>query len=248
MWKAFVLTAVSAVGLAAGTAGAGVVRFPAFPTGCARSDFRSGDVAVRGELCRAGRPSDRVAIVLYGCGGFSGFDHRLAVELPRLGIDTFEIDYFARTPPPGRDGFCGARGAVPAAFPLWLRTVADAAAHLRALPGGPPRQLEVVGWSLGSGVAVASALAGVRFSALAGFSTGSFGITDADARTLPPTILLSGGSSDAIPLAETLRLYRALRAAHRPAALYVYPHGSHQWPGSQGSLGIRRAAAFLRRY
>jgi hypothetical protein len=30
------------------------------------------------------------------------------------------------------------------------------------------------------------------------------------------------------------------------SSLYVYPHGSHDWPGRQGALGIRRAAAFLR--
>jgi dienelactone hydrolase len=47
-----------------------------------------------------------------------------------------------------------------------------AAAHLRALPGSSRRRVEIVGWSLGAGVAVASALAGVHFSALAGFSTG----------------------------------------------------------------------------
>jgi dienelactone hydrolase len=105
-----------------------------------------------------------------------------------------------------------------------------------------------VGWSLGGGVAVAAAVGGVRFSALAGFSTGSFGITAAAARAMPPTILLSGGSTDAIPLSETLPLYRALEQAHRRASLYVYPHGSHQWPGTQGRLGIRKAAAFLRKY
>jgi len=28
----------------------------------------------------------------------------------------------------------------------------------------------------------------------------------------------------------------------------VYPHGSHDWPGRQGSLGIAHAAAFLLRH
>ena len=51
-----------------------------------------------------------------------------------------------------------------------------------------------------------------------------------------------------IPLTETLPLYRALRATHVPSVLYVYPHGSHNWPKVQGTLGIEHAAAFLRRY
>jgi len=68
------------------------------------------------------------------------------------------------------------------------------------------------------------------------------------ASSLTPTILLSGGRTDAIPLSETLPLYQALRAAHVPSALFVYPHGSHNWPGRQGTLGIEHAAAFLKRY
>ena len=195
---------------------------------------------MRAELCRSSRRDAPVAIVLHGCGGFSTLDHRLATRLPRFGVETLDLDYFARTPLPSRRGFCGARGRFETAFPLWLRTVADAVAHLHALPGTSARRVEIVGWSLGGGVAVASALTGSRVSALAGFSTGSFGITAAEARKLPPTILLSGGSTDAIPLSETLPLFDALRAAHRPASLYVYPHGSHQWPGRQGKHRHRK--------
>jgi dipeptidyl aminopeptidase/acylaminoacyl peptidase len=65
---------------------------------------------------------------------------------------------------------------------------------------------------------------------------------------MPPTILLSAGATDAIPLAETLPLYEALRRAGVASSLFVYPHGSHGWPGHQGTLGIERASAFLRRY
>jgi dienelactone hydrolase len=205
-------------------------------------------VLVRAELCRSSGRDAPIAIVLHGCGGFSTFDHRLATRLPRFGVETLDLDYFARTPPPSRRGFSGARGRFETAFPLWVRTVADAVAHLHALPHVSRRRVEIVGWSLGGGVAVATALAGSHVSALAGFSTGSFGITTAEARRLPPTILLSGGSTDAIPLSDTLPVYNALRAAHRPASLYVYPNGSHDWPGRQGNLGIQRAAAFLRRY
>lgn len=248
MRHALVLAAGAGVVLAAAVAGLAARRLPSFPPGCAPSAFRSGKTLVAAELCRSGSRSAPVAIVLYGCGGFSGFDHRLATELPGLGIDTLEVDYFAGTLPPGRHGFCGGHGPFRSAFPAWLRTLKAAVTHLRALPGGSARPVEVVGWSLGGGLAVASATAGVHFAALAGFSTGSFGITVEKARALPPTILLSGGATDLIPLSETLPLYDALRAAHRPVELYVYPHGSHYWPGKQGEIGIRKAAAFLRRY
>ena len=239
-----------AVCLVALVASPGAGAFQRFPAGCSRDDFQSGGSNVRAELCRAAG-AKRAVVILHGCGGFSTFDHRLAVELPRHGISTLDVDYFEPTsPPPGRKGFCDGRGAVGSAFATWLRVVDDAAAALGSTPGVDPRDVGVVGWSLGGGVALASAAGdgGRRpFHAVAGFSTGAFGAEEL-ARSLPPTILLSGGRTDAIPLSETLPLYRALRAAHVPSALYVYPHGLHEWPARQGTLGIEHAAAFLRRY
>jgi dienelactone hydrolase len=237
--------AVAALVLAAPAAGGG---FPRFGLGCARADFSSGGTVVRAEFCRGSGHSAAAVVVLHGCGGFSTFDHRLATSLPSFGIGTLDVDYFAPTPAPGTKGFCNATGAFESAFPRWIRVADDAAKKLHSLPG--VRHVGVVGWSLGGGVAVAAA-AGPRavrpFQALAGFSTGSFGAAS-NASLEPPTILLSAGTTDAIPLAETLPLYRALRAAHVPSELYVYPRGSHNWPGRQGTLGIAHAVAFLRRY
>jgi dienelactone hydrolase len=186
-------------------------------------------------------------VVLHGCGGFSTFDHRIVVSLPRFGISTLDVDYFQPTPPPGRHGFCNALGKASGVFATWIAETRDAARSLRALGY---RHVGVVGWSLGGGIAVAGA-AGPRsarpFEAVAGFSTGAFRAASF-AGDLPPTILLSGGRTDAIPLADTLPLYHALQQAHVPTALYVYRNGSHDWPGRQGTLGIAHAAAFLCHY
>jgi dienelactone hydrolase len=240
------------VALVALVALASVPQAPAFQhfgAGCARDDFRSKGSSVRAELCRASGASSRAVVVLHGCGGFSTFDHRLATELPRFGISTLDVDYFELTPPPGRKGFCGFHGATDP-FPTWVTVVRDAAAALGRAPGVDPKGIGVVGWSLGGGLALAVASTqggGHPFHAVAGFSTGGFGVESLTS-SLPPTILLSGGRTDAIPLSETLPLFRALRAAHVPSALYVYPHGSHNWPGRQGTLGIEHAAAFLKRH
>ena len=245
--RASTCAVVLALALAAGARAGG---FPQFGRGCARDDFRSVGTTIRAELCRTSAAGGRAVVVLHGCGGFSTFDHRLATELPGEGISTLDVDYFGPTPPPGRKGFCGGP-RVGNPFPVWVQVVRDAARALRATSGVDPRGVGVVGWSLGGGVALAAAAgppATRPFSALAGFSTGAFGPTLAEASGLPPTILLSAGSTDAIPLADTLPLYRALTAAHVPSALYVYPRGSHDWPGRQGTLGIRHAAAFLRKH
>jgi dienelactone hydrolase len=241
-----VLAVVAAALVFASAAAAG--GFPRFGSGCDRADFTSKRAVIRAELCKAPGGHGAAVVVLHGCGGFSTFDHRLVTSLPAFGIATLDVDYFGPTPPSGTNGFCNHPGAFDSAFPVWIRVADDAAKKLRSLPG--VRHVGVVGWSLGGGVAVAAA-AGPRssrpFEALAGFSTGSFGAAS-NAALEPPTILLSGGRTDAIPLAETLPLYRALRAAKVPSQLYVYPRGSHNWPGRQGTLGIAHAAAFLLRY
>jgi dienelactone hydrolase len=217
--------------------------FQRFPAGCARADFASSGVSVRAELCGPARGGPAV-VVLHGCGGFSTFDHRLAVELPRAGIATLDVDYFQPTPPPGRKGFCDAGGSIGSAFPVWQREAVDAASALRARGFA---KVGVVGWSMGGGVALASAeLPSRPFAALAAFSTGGFGAEQTAVAALPPTILLSGGPHDAIPSSDTRALYEAIRAAGVPATLYVYGNGSHDWPGKQGTAGIARAAAFLR--
>jgi len=228
-------------------AGSAYAGFPTFGPGCGRADYVSGGATVRAELCRAsGRPAAAV-VVLHGCGGFSTFDHRIVATLPRFRIATFDIDYFQPTPPLGKHGFCNAFGRVSGAFATWVAEVRAAARSLRARGF---RRVGVVGWSLGGGIAVASAAAprSTRpFDAVAAFSTGAYDAASL-AGELPPTILLSGGRTDAIPLAETLPLYQALQRARVPTALYVYPRGSHEWPGRQGALGIAHAAAFLCRY
>jgi dienelactone hydrolase len=225
--------------------------FPRYGEGCSRDDFMSVGTIVRAELCRTQSAGGRAVVVLHGCGGFSTFDHRLTSELPRYGISTLAIDFFGPTPPPGRRGFCGGdrRGGDP--FPIWVQVAKDGAASLRATDGINRQGVGVVGWSLGGGVAMLAAQGPKEhrpFDAVAGFSTGAFRDLGPGAVDLPPTILLSAGTTDAIPLADTLLLYRALRAAHIPHALYVYPHGSHNWPRKQGTLGIEHAAAFLRRF
>jgi dienelactone hydrolase len=242
--------AIASVVLAAVVPAASAGGFPQFGAGCRRADFTSAGTSVPAELCGAVRPAGRAVVVLHGCGGFSTFDHRLVTALPGYGISTLDVDYFAPTPPPGTKGYCDARGGVRDAFEAWVRVARDAAEELRAAPGVAPGGVGVVGWSLGGAVALEAAAGPARtrpFAAVAGFSTGAFGAA-ALASELPPTMLLSGGSTDAIPLSETLPLYDALRAAHVATRLQVYPHGSHDWPGRQGTLGIRNAAAFLNRY
>lgn len=207
--------------------------------GCVRADFDG----VRAERCGPAS-GERAVVVLHGCGGFSTFDHRLAAELPRYGISTLYVDYFARTPPPGKRGFCGVWTRPLHLFSTWERVSELAARSLR------PHFAHVgaVGWSLGAGVAISAAEDAHPFGAVAAFSALAYPPALARAARLPPSIFLDGGRRDIVPPANARALYAAAQAAHVPAALYVYPNGTHEWAGAQGTAGIARAAAFLVRH
>jgi dienelactone hydrolase len=205
-----------------------------------RADFHSGSSPVRALFCPA--KGGAAAIVLHGCGGFGEIDHKLTAALPSYGIATLYVDYFEPTPPPGRTGFCNAFGAFGNAFPTWEGVVADAAKALRARG---ETKVALVGWSMGGGLALASAVDVGGFDAVAVLSAFAHDVTNAGA--LPPTIVLSGGKGDAVPVSEAIALHRALVAAHVRTELHVYPHGNHTWKGKQGAAAIRWIGSFLRR-
>jgi dienelactone hydrolase len=256
----FTVCATIAVVVLATATVAGAKPFPRFHLRtCSRADFTSAGTRVRAELCRATKVAraGRAVVVLHGCGGFSTFDHRLSGDLPQMGIATLYIDFFAPTPPPGDRGFCGVPDTRPTGsshqdvFSRWQRVVLDAAAFLRRTPGINPHRVGVVGWSLGGGLAVTTAAAAEQpdpgrtpFAAVVGFSTG-LGPNRQPPIRLPPLLLLSGGTTDAVPVAATEALYRAAQAAGDHVELFVYPHGVHDWRGRQGRAGIRRAVRFL---
>lgn len=230
--------------LVATTTAAGAGTFPRFGAPCARADYMSAGVRVPAEFCPAPGSVTPAVVVLHGCGGFSTFDHRLATELPAFGISTLDVDYFARTPPPNRKGFCRHGGDPARAFPTWVSLVNDAQPRLQTLG---IRVAGLVGWSLGGDLALATAASrgGVAFAAAVAFSGGPPAAATSPA-TLPPSMLLFGGRTDRDLVAQTRRLRRTRPALAARLRVYVYPAGTHQWPRLQGSVGIARAAAFLR--
>ncbi|HEX6700722.1 MAG TPA: prolyl oligopeptidase family serine peptidase, partial [Gaiellaceae bacterium] len=231
-----------------------VAALPAISPLCHRADFPSQGGMVRAALCRpAGSAEAPALVVLHGCGGIGGIDEVLARDLPAHGVATFYVDYFGLMPPPGRRGFCGAAGRIGRAFPVWQQIVVDATAALRRTPGIDPARVGALGWSMGGGLALATAQYGAGgtplrrspFRVLVLLSTYD---DSSNARAMPPTLVLSGGRRDAVPESDAIGLSRALRRAGVPVVLHVYPGGTHAWKGAQRVAAERWTLAFLRRY
>src|SRR5439155_19231670 len=76
-----------------------------------------------------------------------------------------------------------------------------------------------------------------EFEALALFSVGGHAPTTA--RPLPPTLLLSGGEHDAVPVEDTRLLYQEVKSAGGTAKLFVYPNGNAPVARAAGNCGNR---------
>jgi dienelactone hydrolase len=259
VWSCFAIGLACIATAAGAAAGAGAARrplpkFPAIAAYCHRADFSSRGHSVRAALCRQpGAAGEPAVVVLHGCGGFGGIDQILARDLPLHGVATYYVDYFGLTPPPTARGFCGARVNFEQTFRTWQRVVVDATDALKRMPGVDGARVGAVGWSLGGGLALMTGEYGAGttplrhspFRALVVLSA-----FDAGHRVgaEPPTLLLSGGSGDAVPVFDARALYRSLVRAHVPAELRIYPHGTHQWKGPQRAAAERWIDAFLGRY
>jgi len=249
-----VVVACLAVGVAPGSGSSdSLPAFPRISPLCHRADFSSQGHMVRAALCRpAGSARLPAVVVLHGCGGFGGIDEVLARDLPSHGVATYYIDYFGLTPEPSKRGFCGSP-RIETAFATWQRTVVDATNALERMPGIDPRRVGAVGWSLGGGLALVTGEYGAGttplrhspFHALVVLSAFDHG---GQVGALPPTLVLSGGSGDAVPVSDAKALYQSLRAAHVPAVLHIYTHGTHEWKGRQRIAGEHWTFEFLRRY
>ena len=218
-------------------------KFPSIAPYCHRADFSSRRHTVRAALCRKAGTADLPAVVvLHGCGGFGGIDQILARDLPLHGVATYYVDYFGLTPPPSARGFCGARVNFEQTFRTWQRVVVDATSALKRMPGVEGTRVGAVGWSLGGGLALVTGEYGAGttprrtspFKALVVLSAFDVGRRVA---VLPPTLLLSGGSGDAVPVFDA----RALPEARAGAC----PRGA---PGlSARDAPVERRAACGRR-
>jgi carboxymethylenebutenolidase len=216
----------------------------------------SADSAIPVKLFSARAGSARpVVIILHGRQGiepFSAAYTRYGTVIAAQGMDAYLVSYFRPDDAAvmtSRD--LSARKALFARrFRYWSGLVRDVVSwglEQKESSG----KVGLIGFSYGGFLAVASAGADPRVSALVVFYGGIPAALKGEITRLPPLLALHGDADRGVPLAEGEALVETARAIGSPAELIVYPGAGHGFdfdPERADAKDARdHAVSFLRR-
>jgi carboxymethylenebutenolidase len=130
-------------------------------------------------------------------------------------------------------------------FVAWMGAVSGAIEHARGLPDVDPDRVGLIGWSLGSSLALEVSATNPHPAAVVGVVGGmAKEITDKMKR-MPPTLLLDGGSDPNYPAHLARQLYRTLKKKGVAVESKVYPGQGHGFTGEAAADAARRIEAFF---
>jgi carboxymethylenebutenolidase len=186
----------------------------------------------------AGEGQRPAVLVLHGSSGLEADRAaygRYAQALAARGIDAYLMSYYA----PGTSWACGCWDA-------WAATVLEVAHAVRRRPESSGR-IGLLGFSLGGGVAVASAR-DPRITALVIFY-GALPDRTRLTRPMPPLLVLHGDADTSVPLRDGVALVDLARRHGSRAELVTYPGAGHRlstWGEAEARDAVDRMIAFLR--
>jgi carboxymethylenebutenolidase len=133
-------------------------------------------------------------------------------------------------------------------FVAWMGTVGNAIDYARKLPEVDPDRVGLIGWSLGSSLALEVAATNPHATAVVGCVGGmAREILDKMTR-MPPTLLLDGEDDRKYPAELARDLYRTLREKHVEVESKIYPGQGHGFGGEAYLDAERRTNAFFEKY
>ncbi len=130
-------------------------------------------------------------------------------------------------------------------FVPWMGTLGKAIEYARGLPEVDPDRVGLIGWSLGSSLALEVAATTPHAAAVVGVVGGmAKEITDKMKR-MPPTLLLDGGDDPNYPAHLARDLYRTLKKKGVAVESKIYPGQGHGFSGEAAADANRRIDAFF---
>ncbi len=182
-------------------------------------------------------------VILHGSGGMDvgGAEFRnFARELACRGFVARIVHYFDQSGTRHADAAQIARS-----FSSWMATVGDAITSLARREDVDPGRVGLLGFSLGSYLALSVASHDRRVAAVVEYFGGLPDLFARDIRQFPPTLILHGDADAVVPVNEAQKLERLFTENAIPFEIRVYPGQGHIFTGQDGVDAYHRALAYL---
>ncbi len=185
----------------------------------------------------------RAVIALHGSGGIrEGWSTQPASLMAGQGYSVFLLHFFDRTGTVRADYETTQRY-----FPDWMRTVGDAITFAAQNPSVDADRIGLLGFSLGSFLALAVASVDPRVKAVVDFFGGLPEELHGTPR-MPPVLILHGEDDRVVPVSEAVKLQQLLERTGTPYEMKLYPGAGHVFNGMQFMDAGRRAIQFLNKH
>jgi dienelactone hydrolase len=136
----------------------------------------------------------------------------------------------------------------------WMRTVGDAIDYAETIPNVDKARVAVVGYSLGSFLALGYAPTDRRIICVVAFYGGLSGCyLPSASEYMPPTLLIHGMKDRTVPARRSLEAFKSLRETQKPVSVIIYPDVGHgftlhrkgEWDDSVSEDAWNRTLAFI---
>ncbi|MGI8904908.1 MAG: dienelactone hydrolase family protein [Candidatus Sumerlaeaceae bacterium] len=134
----------------------------------------------------------------------------------------------------------------PLAHAAWLQAVASTADYAQQLPSVLDSPIGLMGFSLGSYLALAAAAFQQRYGAVAEFFGGMPEMISGIVERMPPTLILHGGADMIVPVEEAYKLQRLYENKGFEHEIHVYPGEAHNFTVNSRQMANARALHFLK--
>src|SRR5487761_308671 len=166
-------------------------------------------------------------ILLHGAGPASFENSEFAAmcaELAGDGYYTEYIEYYTQTGPVGAQDIA----EIQKYYLTWMTELRSGIGAMVKNPAVDPKRIAIVGFSLGSFLALSTGATDPgKLAAIVEYYGGLPPPFQSVAANLPPTLILHGDADVLVPVAQAHTLDALMTAAKRPHEMHIYPGASH---------------------
>jgi dienelactone hydrolase len=207
--------------------------------------YPSGSKQVTVDYFAPERPGKYPAVILlHGSGGLEqatgGVFRNIATTLASRGYVALIPHYFEKTDHilgrPNRQG----------EYEAWLEAVKDAVEYAAARDEVDPTKFAMIGYSMGSGLAMFRAAQDPRIKAVVSCSGAYPPIKPS--KKLPPLLVLHGSKDKSTPIDYVNKYVEALKKQEMPHAVHIYNGMAHNFSSAQFGDAAKRAVTFFDKY